>query len=76
MIYMANMENSENKKNKDNFEKAIYVKASREFVEMLREAQWHLKMRPSQIVREAVEEYLERHLPDEAKEKIPRRRAQ
>ena len=51
-------------------EKAIYVKAPKEFVEMLNLSQWHLKMRPAQIVREAVIEYLERHLPKEAKEEI------
>ena len=51
-------------------EKAIYVKASNEFVEMLNQSQWHLKMRPAQIVREAVIEYLERHLPKEIKEEI------
>ena len=51
-------------------EKAIYVKASNEFVEMLKQSQWHLKMRPAQIVREAVIEYLERHLPKEVKEEM------
>ena len=51
-------------------EKAIYVKAPKEFVEMLNQSQWHLKMRPAQIVREAVIEYLERHLPKEVKEEI------
>ncbi len=51
-------------------EKAIYVKAPAEFVEMLNEAQWHLKMRPSQIVRKSVIEYLEKHLPKEVREKI------
>jgi sugar-specific transcriptional regulator TrmB len=54
-------------------EKAIYVKAPKEFVEMLNEAQWHLKMRPSEIVRKAVVEYLERHLPKEIREKILRK---
>ena len=51
-------------------EKAIYVKAPKEFVEMLNQSQWHLKMRPAQIVREAVIEYLEKHLPKEVKEEI------
>lgn len=51
-------------------EKAIYVKAPKEFVEMLNQSQWHLKMRPAQIVREAVIEYLEKHLPREARDKI------
>ena len=51
-------------------EKAIYVKATKDFVEMLNQSQWHLKMRPAQIVREAVVEYLERHLPKEVKEEM------
>ncbi|MGE5446185.1 MAG: hypothetical protein ACM3SR_16585 [Ignavibacteriales bacterium] len=51
-------------------EKAIYVKAPQELVEILNESQWHLKMRPAQIVREALLEYLEKHLPKEVKDKI------
>ncbi len=51
-------------------EKAIYVKAPTEFVEMLHQSQWYLKMRPAQIVREAIIEYLERYLPKEIKEEI------
>ncbi|MGE5445675.1 MAG: hypothetical protein ACM3SR_13960 [Ignavibacteriales bacterium] len=51
-------------------EKAIYVKAPAEFMEMLHQSQWYLKMRPAQIVREAIIEYLEKHLPKEIKEEI------
>lgn len=51
-------------------EKAIYVKASKEFVDMLNQSQWYLQKRPSQIVREAVIEYLERHLPKDVREEI------
>ena len=51
-------------------EKAIYVKAPAEFVEMLHQTQWYLKMRPAQIVREAIIEYLEKHLSKEIKEEI------
>ncbi len=51
-------------------EKAIYVKAPQELVDMLNESQWHLKMRPAQIVREALFEYLEKHLPKDVKEQI------
>ena len=51
-------------------EKAIYVKAPQELIEMLNESQWHLKMRPAQIVREALLEYLEKHLPKDVKDKI------
>ena len=51
-------------------EKAIYVKAPQELLEMLNESQWHLKKRPAQIVREALLEYLEKHLPKDVKDKI------
>ncbi|MEM7008054.1 MAG: hypothetical protein AAF462_02870 [Thermodesulfobacteriota bacterium] len=55
---------------KETLDKAIYVKASQEFVDMLNESQWHLRMKPAQIVREAVVEYLRRHLPKDAKSKV------
>jgi len=55
---------------KETLDKAIYVKASQEFVDMLNESQWHLRMKPAQIVREAVIEYLKRHLPKDAKDKL------
>jgi hypothetical protein len=55
---------------KETLDKAIYVKASQDFVDMLNESQWHLRMKPAQIVREAVVEYLKRHLPKEAKSKL------
>ncbi|MCZ6528217.1 MAG: hypothetical protein O6702_05775 [Candidatus Dadabacteria bacterium] len=55
---------------KETLDKAIYVKASQGFVDMLNESQWHLRMKPAQIVREAVVEYLKRHLPKDAKEKL------
>jgi GTPase Era involved in 16S rRNA processing len=58
------------KKRRKPMEKAIYVKAPQELVEMLNESQWHLKMRPAQIVREALLEYLEKHLPKEVKAEI------
>jgi hypothetical protein len=58
------------KKERKPMEKAIYVKAPNELIEMLNESQWHLKMRPAQIVREALLEYLEKHLPKEVKDKI------
>lgn len=55
---------------KETLDKAIYVKASQEFVDMLNESQWHLRMKPAQIVREAVLEYLKRHLPRDIKAKL------
>ncbi len=51
-------------------EKAIYVKAPQELIDMLNESQWHLKKRPAQIVREALLEYLEKHLPKDVKDQI------
>ena len=54
-------------------EKAIYVKAPKEFVEMLNQSQWYLQKRPAQIVREAIIEYLEKHLPKEVKEEVLRK---
>ncbi|GJM15450.1 MAG: hypothetical protein DHS20C13_07770 [Thermodesulfobacteriota bacterium] len=55
---------------KETLDKAIYVKASQDFVDMLNESQWYLRMKPAQIVREAVLEYLKRHLPKDAKAKL------
>lgn len=52
MFYIYNMK-KKGEKNKEPMEKAIYVKAPKEFVEMLNQSQWHLKMKPAQIVREA-----------------------
>jgi len=54
-------------KSEGKMDKTIYVKATQEFVDMLNESQWYLKMKPSQIVREAITEYLEKHLPKEGK---------
>jgi len=70
MLYINNMIQKKPKRGRKPMEKAIYVKAPKEFVEMLNQSQWHLKMRPAQIVREAVIEYLEKHLPKEVKEEI------
>lgn len=54
-------------------EKAIYVKAPKECVKMLKQFQWHLNMRPAQFVRVAVVEYLDRHLPKKVKDLISKR---
>ncbi len=64
------MEKGKQKKGRKPMEKAIYVKAPAEFVEMLHQSQWYLKMRPTHIVRKAIIEYLERHLPKEVREEI------
>ncbi|MGE5443134.1 MAG: hypothetical protein ACM3SR_00845 [Ignavibacteriales bacterium] len=64
------MKQEKQKKGRKPMEKAIYVKAPQELVEMLNESQWHLKKRPAQIVREALLEYLEKHLPKDIRDKI------
>ncbi len=68
IYYMVEKKKSPAKK--ETLDKAIYVKASQEFVDMLNESQWHLRMKPAQIVRESVVEYLKRHLPKEVKDKL------
>lgn len=67
---MVNITNMKKPKRKKPMEKAIYVKAPQELMEMLNESQWHLKMRPAKIVRDALLEYLEKHLPKDVKDKI------
>lgn len=70
MFNIFYMRKKREEKKKEVMEKAIYVKAPKEFVDMLNQSQWHLKMRPAQIVRKAVIEYLEKHLPKEVRDKI------
>jgi len=55
------------KESEAKMDKSIYVKATQEFVDMLNESQWYLKKKPSMIVREAITEYLQKHLPKEGK---------
>ena len=43
---------------------------SQEFIDILSEARWALKRNQAQLIRDSVMEYLERHLPKDAKEKI------
>ena len=63
MLYIHSM----SKESEAKMDKAIYVMATQEFVDMLNESQWYLKKKPSMIVREAITEYLDRHLPKEGK---------
>jgi len=62
-----------NKESEAKMDKSIYVKATQEFVDMLNESQWYLKKKPSQIVREAITEYLEKHLPKGGKKILIKR---
>lgn len=51
-------------------DKAISFTASQEFLDMLRKAHWKLEKNQSELIRDAIVEYLERHLPKEVKEEI------
>ena len=58
------------KKVKTRTRPSIFLSVSEECKDMLNQSQCYLKMRPAQIVREAVVKCLEGHLPKEAKEEI------
>jgi hypothetical protein len=46
------------------------ITTSQEFIDAVSEARWVLKMNQSELIRNAVYEYLEKHLPKEVKDKI------
>lgn len=46
------------------------ITTSQEFIDAVSEARWVLKMNQSELVRNSVYEYLEKHLPKETKDKI------
>lgn len=51
-------------------DKAITFLASQEFIDVLKKAHWKLEKNKSELIRDAVMEYIERHLPKDAKEEI------
>jgi Arc/MetJ-type ribon-helix-helix transcriptional regulator len=51
-------------------EKLFNLRMPKEFIEALDEAKWTLRKSMSELVREAIIEYLERHLPEESLEKV------
>lgn len=50
--------------------KNVFFKASQEFLDILEEAKWDLRMNNSEILREAIKEYLTKHLSKEAQKKL------
>lgn len=50
--------------------KILTVKASKEFMGILEEAKWDLRKSYSDIIREAVTEYLEKNLSKDAQRKV------
>lgn len=52
--------------------KILTIKASKEFMGILEEAKWDLRKSYSEIIREAVTEYLEKNLSKDAQRKVKR----
>ncbi len=51
-------------------DKAMTFTTSKEFIEIVDQAHWKLEKTKSELIRDAVMEYLERHLPKEVREEI------
>jgi len=47
-----------------NLEKLIALRVTKEMDSALEEAQWKLRMRKAEIIREAITEYLKNHCPE------------
>ncbi len=51
-------------------DKAMTFTTSEEFIEIVEKAHWKLEKTKSELIRDAVMEYLERHLSKEVREEI------
>lgn len=51
-------------------DKVFNLRMPKEFVEALEEAKWTLRKSMAELVREAIVEYFERHLPEDALKKV------
>ena len=51
-------------------ERIFNMRVSNDFMTALEEAKWTLRKNVTDIVKEAILEYLEQHLPEEAKKKV------
>jgi len=61
---------SETKSKKIKLDKKFTFTASKEFLNILSESRWYLKKTQSELIRDAVMEYLRIHLPKDIKTKI------
>ena len=59
-----------NKKSDKNLEKILNIRVSTELAEALEETKWTLRKSMSELVRDAVEQYLDRNLEGEIKKKV------
>ncbi len=58
------------KKGRPTMWKAVTFMAPQEFIDVLKKAHWKLEKNKSELIRDAVMEYLEKHLSKEVKEEI------
>ena len=61
---------SQKKKGDKNLEKILNIRVSAELAEALEETKWTLRKSMSELVRDAVEQYLDRNLKGDIKEKV------
>jgi metal-responsive CopG/Arc/MetJ family transcriptional regulator len=62
------------KKDRILMNKKFTFTTSQDFLDVMREARWYLRKSQSELIRDAVIDYLERNLPKDVKEKIFGRR--
>ena len=55
---------------KSKMDKAMTFTTNKEFINILNKAHWKLEKTKSELIRDAVMDYLERHLPKEVMEEI------
>jgi metal-responsive CopG/Arc/MetJ family transcriptional regulator len=55
---------------KSKMDKAMTFTTSKEFIDIVEKAHWKLEKSKSELIRDAVIEYLEKHLPKEVREEI------
>ena len=61
---------SPKKKSEKNLEKILNIRVSAQLAEALEETKWTLRKSMSELVRDAVEQYLDRNLKGDIKEKV------
>ncbi len=55
---------------KSKIDKAMSFTTSKEFIDIIEKAHWKLEKSKSELIRDAIIEYLEKHLPKEVREEI------
>jgi hypothetical protein len=71
--YHPSMTTKKKKEGKMLMDKKFTITTNQEFIDAVSKARWVLKMNQSELIRNAVYEYLDKHLPKEVKEEILRK---